>query len=161
MEGWLSDLPIPLVVLFGFLVFLYLVHNLPQLCRAQLSLVPYSFFIFYCSRRPLSRCNHCSKGFHIRAHLTGTHVFIFEAWWEHDYFLKFHFNCSNLLYKHDTFCILNFACLLLFCNFRNVKHLFAAVNGLFIAVGLLGWCIRMPVVPMLSWPVTLLSVYKF
>ena len=132
MEGWLSwsaHLLGGAVWVFGLL---YLVHNLPQL---QLSLVPYGFFIFYCSRRLLTRCNHWSKGSQVWAHLTGTNVLISEAWWLHDYFLKFHFNCSNLLYKlyvHDTFCNLNFECLLLFLNFRNVKHLFAVVNGLFI-----------------------------
>ena len=36
-----------LVVLCGFWVFLYLVHNLPQL-HMQLFLIPYSFFVFCC-----------------------------------------------------------------------------------------------------------------
>ena len=49
---------------WAFLVFLYLVvHNLPQMCACtQLFLVPYSFFVFSCWRRRLSRCKPCSKG---------------------------------------------------------------------------------------------------
>ena len=77
----LGGLPTPLVVMcaggvlsallllqalhkwkLGFLVFLYLtVHNLPQLLYTQLFLVPYSFFVFRCWRRPLSSCKDCNK----------------------------------------------------------------------------------------------------
>ena len=55
--------PDSLEVVVGFLVFLCLVHNLPQLpMREVIFLVPYGFFVFCCWRRLLSRCKHCSKG---------------------------------------------------------------------------------------------------
>ena len=44
-----------------FGLFVPFVQNLPQLHVTQLFLVPYSFFVFCCSRRGLSRCKHCSK----------------------------------------------------------------------------------------------------
>ena len=47
---------------WDFLVYWYLsVHNLPQLPKHQLFLVPYNFFAFCCSRRALSSYKHCSK----------------------------------------------------------------------------------------------------
>ena len=42
-----------------FLIFLFLAHNLPQLCM-HIFLVSYSFFVFCYSRRRLFRCKHCS-----------------------------------------------------------------------------------------------------
>lgn len=42
--------------------FLYLVvQNLPNCTSMQLFFVPYSFFLFCCLRRCLSRCKHCCK----------------------------------------------------------------------------------------------------
>ena len=48
---------------FVFLAFLYhIVHNLPPDCACvDLFLVLFSFFLFSCSRRRLSRCRLCSK----------------------------------------------------------------------------------------------------
>ena len=46
-------------VAFGFLVFLYLVHNFPQL---HMYTIIFSSFVFCCWRRRLSRCKHYSKG---------------------------------------------------------------------------------------------------
>ena len=46
----------------GFLVFLYLVHNLPQLHLHPAIFSPFGFFVFCFRRRRLSRCKHCSKG---------------------------------------------------------------------------------------------------
>ena len=87
-EGWLKGLPTPLMVLcaggmrctllllptpcfcsrlfrsgrWGFGLILS-----PRICPdctcMHLFLVPYSFFVFCCSRRPLFRCKLCSKGF--------------------------------------------------------------------------------------------------
>ena len=42
-----------------FLVFLSIIC--PNCACTQLFLVPYSFFVFCCSKRRLSRCRHCSK----------------------------------------------------------------------------------------------------
>ena len=57
----------------GFLVFLYLfVHDLPQLHMHTVILVPYSFFVFCCLQKGLSRCEHCSKGSGVPACLTET-----------------------------------------------------------------------------------------
>ena len=36
----------------------------------QLFLVPYSFFVFCCWRRGVSRCKHCSKGFQVCLNIT-------------------------------------------------------------------------------------------
>ena len=48
---------------FPVWAFLYLiVYNCPGCTLVQLFLVPYSFFVFCCSKRRLSRCKHCSKG---------------------------------------------------------------------------------------------------
>ena len=57
----LASAPTSPEVSVGFLVFLYLVHNLPQLTCTQLFLVPYSFLKFCCQKRHLSRCKQCSK----------------------------------------------------------------------------------------------------
>ena len=47
----------------GFLVFSYFVaHDLPQLARMQLFLVPYCFFVFCSWRRRVSRYKQCCKG---------------------------------------------------------------------------------------------------
>ena len=47
--------------LLGFLVSLYLLSRIcPNCTCTQLFLVPYSFFVFCCSRRCLSGCKHCS-----------------------------------------------------------------------------------------------------
>ena len=60
MRGTLLVLLTPQKWQLGFLVFLYLVaHNLPQL---HMHAVIFSFFVFCCSRRRLSRCKHCSQG---------------------------------------------------------------------------------------------------
>ena len=49
-------------VFFFFFFFLYLVvQNLPNCSCIQLFLVPYSFFLFCCLRKCLSRCRHCCK----------------------------------------------------------------------------------------------------
>ena len=37
----------------------------PNCACTQLFLVPHSFFVLCCSRRNLSRCKHCSKGFQV------------------------------------------------------------------------------------------------
>ena len=42
-RGGLGGLPTPLLVLCGFLVFLYLVHNLPQLCMHAVIFSPLQF----------------------------------------------------------------------------------------------------------------------
>ena len=39
----------------------------PNCSCTQLFLVPYSFFVFCCWRRGVSRCKHCSKGAHVPA----------------------------------------------------------------------------------------------
>ena len=39
----------------------------PSCACTQLFLVPYSFFVFCCSRRGVSRCKHCSKGSQVPA----------------------------------------------------------------------------------------------
>ena len=52
-----------------FVAFLYLiVHNCPNCEGVQLCLVCYSFFVFYCSRRYLSRWKHSSKGSQVPAY---------------------------------------------------------------------------------------------
>ena len=54
-----------------FLVFLYLLSRICPNCQGfmQLFLVPYSYFVFYCWRRGVSRCMHCRKGSQVLAHL--------------------------------------------------------------------------------------------
>ena len=89
-RGGLGVLPIPLVVLcaggmgstllllralqkwqLGFLVVLYLLSRIcPSCACTQLFLAPYSFLVFYCLRRGVSRCKPCSKGFQVPACLT-------------------------------------------------------------------------------------------
>ena len=44
----------------------------PNCACIQLFLVPYSFFVFGCLRRNLSRCKHCSKGSQVPACLRMT-----------------------------------------------------------------------------------------
>ena len=85
-EGWLKWSPHPLggavgsdhvqypdftpdtsEVAVGFLVFCILFIICPNCACMQLFLASYSFFIFCCLRRHLSRCRHCSKGSHVPA----------------------------------------------------------------------------------------------
>ena len=48
-------------VAFGiFGLFVSFVQNLPQLHIHAFILVPYSFFVFCCLKRGVSRCKHCS-----------------------------------------------------------------------------------------------------
>ena len=50
------------------LVFLYLLSRIcPNCACTQLFLVPYSFFVFCCSRRCLSRCKHSRRGSQVPA----------------------------------------------------------------------------------------------
>ena len=50
-----------LLKMADFLVSLYLLSRIcPNCSCTQLSLVPYSFSVFYCSRRGMSRCKHWS-----------------------------------------------------------------------------------------------------
>ena len=50
----------------------------PKCTCTQLFLVPYSFFVFCCSRRCLSRCQHCSKGSQVPACLICTHCWVWS-----------------------------------------------------------------------------------
>ena len=58
-------LPAPQLDFGLFISFVSLIW--PNCACRQLLLVPYSFFVFYCSRRRLSRSKHCSKGFQVPA----------------------------------------------------------------------------------------------
>ena len=80
LEGWLRWFAHPLVRVscrgrgstllllqalqkwqLGFLVSLYVLSRIcPNCACRQLFFVPYSFFVFCCSRRGVSRCKHCS-----------------------------------------------------------------------------------------------------
>ena len=56
----------------------------PNCTYMQLFVVPYSFFVFCCSRRCLSRCKHGSKGFQVPGpslsqHLLSKSVRIYET----------------------------------------------------------------------------------
>ena len=46
----------------------------PNCACSQLFLVPYSFFVFRCSKRCLFWCKHCSKGSQVPACLAWTHM---------------------------------------------------------------------------------------
>ena len=54
----------------GFFGLLYLLSRIcPNCACRQLFLVPYSFLVFCCWRRGVSRCQHCSKGSQVPAGL--------------------------------------------------------------------------------------------
>ena len=58
------------LVFFFFLVISCLLYRIcPNFTHTQLFLVPYSFFVFYCLSRCLSRCKHCHKGSQMPAFL--------------------------------------------------------------------------------------------
>ena len=62
--------PGTLEVAVGFWPFGALFVICPNCPRVRLFLVPYSFFVFCCWKRCLSRCKHCSKGAHAPASLS-------------------------------------------------------------------------------------------
>ena len=54
--------------LWSFCILLFIIF--PNCASTQLFLVPYSFFVFCCWRRPLPRCKHCNKGSQVPTCLT-------------------------------------------------------------------------------------------
>ena len=62
----------------GFWSFCVLSIIHPNCTYTLLFLLPYSFFVFCCSRRHLSRCKHCKKGPQVPARLT-LNMVLFET----------------------------------------------------------------------------------
>ena len=71
----------------------------PNYTWMQLFLVPYSFFVFCCWRRGVSRCKHCSKGFQVCLNITANFNQILLQILINRFFMIWHLGCLHPYYS--------------------------------------------------------------
>ena len=68
----------------------------PNYTCMGLFLVPYSFFVFCCWRRGVSRCKHCSKGFQVCLNITANFNQILLQILINRFFMIWHLGCLQV-----------------------------------------------------------------
>ena len=68
----------------------------PNYTWMQLFLVPYSFFVFCCWRRGVSRCKYCSKGFQVCLNITANFNQILLQILINRFFMIWHLGCLQV-----------------------------------------------------------------